>query len=157
MSPKISGRDGPILQMNARRSAFLVVVASVEVSIGLGLLFLPTIPFALLLGLEKSPAEAILVGRIAGAALLAIGVASWKARTDEPNSSQYGLLIGVLIYNAAVSVLLVYADLVLKVSGGMLWPTVVFHGVLAAWGSQLLRDIPGELRGKPATSRGGDP
>jgi hypothetical protein len=100
--------------MNATRKLFLIVIAAVEAATGLGLLLLPSVPFALLLGLESATVEAILVGRIAGAALLAIGVASWMARKDALNPSLVGLLIGILIYNTAVSILLVYAAAVLK-------------------------------------------
>jgi hypothetical protein len=130
--------------MNATRRVFLVVIAAVEAATGLGLLLLPSVPFALLLGLESATVEAIFVGRIAGAALLAIGAASWMARKDESNSSLFGLLVGILIYNTAVSILLVYAATVLKTTGVMLWPTVAFHALLAVWGGLLLRGIPGE-------------
>jgi hypothetical protein len=134
--------------MNAKRKLFLVVIASAEASIGLGLLFLPSVPFALLLGVESASVDATFVGRIAGAALLAIGVASWMARTDEFNPSLFGLLICILIYNTAVSILLVYAGAVLNMTGGMLWPTVAFHAILAVWGGLLLRGIPSEHRGE---------
>ncbi|RUT99986.1 hypothetical protein EOD23_24135, partial [Mesorhizobium sp. USDA-HM6] len=77
--------------MNAKRKLFLVVVAAVEAATGLGLLLLPSVAFALLLGLEGAAVEAIFVGRIAGAALVAIGVASWMARKDELNPSLFGL------------------------------------------------------------------
>ncbi|WP_147283625.1 hypothetical protein [Bosea caraganae] len=130
----------------------MVVVASVEAAIGLGLLVLPSIPFALLLGLESTAAEALLVGRIAGAALLAIGVASWMARGDALNRSLLGLLTGILIYNTAVSILLVYAGAILKMTGGLLWPTVAFHAILAGWGGLLLRGIPDELHGETQDS-----
>lgn len=143
--------------MNANRKFFFVVIASVEASIGLCLLVLPPVPLNLLLGLESATADVIFVGRIAGAALLAIGVASWMARTDGFNSSLFGLLIGILIYNTAVSILLAYAGAVLKMSGGMLWPTVAFHAILAVWGGLLLRGIPSELRGGTGDNRGADP
>jgi uncharacterized membrane protein YobD (UPF0266 family) len=94
--------------------------------------------------LENAAVDATFVARIAGAALLAIGAASWMARTDELNSSLFGLLIGILFYNTAVSILLVYASTVLKMTGVMLWPTVAFHAILAVWGSLLLRGIPSE-------------
>ena len=126
----------------------MVVIAWAEASIGLGLLFLPSVPFALLLGLESVAVDAIFVGRIAGAALLSIGAASWVARTDELNSSLFGLLIGILFYNTAVSILLVYAGTVLKMTGVMLWPTVAFHAILALWGGLLLRDIQNEHHGE---------
>ncbi|WP_192179779.1 hypothetical protein [Mesorhizobium amorphae] len=132
--------------MNATRKLFLVVIAAVEAATGLGLLLLPSVPFALLLGLESGTVETIFVGRIAGAALLAIGIASWIARQDELNPSLFGLLVGILIYNTGVAILLVYAGTVLKMTGVMLWPTVAFHAVLAVWGGLLLRGIPSELR-----------
>jgi hypothetical protein len=62
------------------KSLFLVT-ACVEAATGLCLLLLPTLVLAILLGLEPR-VETILVGRITGAALLAIGIASWTARTD---------------------------------------------------------------------------
>jgi hypothetical protein len=139
--------------MNATRNLFLVVIAAVEASTGLGLLLLPSVPFALLLGLESNTVDAIVVGRIAGAALLAIGVASWMARKDELNPSLFGLLIGILVYNTAVSILLLYAGAVLKMAGVMLWPTVVFHAILAVWSGLLL----GTVRGETVDNRGTDP
>jgi len=133
--------------MNAKRKLFLVVVAAVEAATGLGLLLLPSAAFALLLGLDSAAVEAIFVGRIAGTALLAIGVASWMARRDRVSHSLFGLLIGILIYNTGVSILLVYSAAVLKMTGVMLWPTVLFHALLAIWGGVLLGGIPSELRG----------
>jgi len=143
--------------MNAKRKLFLVVVAAVEAATGLGLLLLPSVAFALLLGLEGAAVEAIFVGRIAGAALVAIGVASWMARKDELNPSLFGLLIGILIYNTAVSILLLYAVAVLKIAGVMLWPTVVFHALLAVWGGGLLRGIPSEHREETSENRKAEP
>src|ERR1700692_4692019 len=143
--------------MNAKRKLFLVVIAAVEVPTGFGLLLLPSVPFALLLGLESDTVEGIFVGRIAGAALLAIGVASWMARKDELSSSLFGLLIGILIYNTAVSILLVYAGAVLKMTGGMLWPTVAFHAILVVRGAMLLRGTPSELSGETADNSGSEP
>ena len=58
------------------RKVFLLVTAFVEAATGLGLLILPAVLFGVLLGVEQPTVEATLVGRIAGAALLAIGVAS---------------------------------------------------------------------------------
>jgi uncharacterized membrane protein YobD (UPF0266 family) len=132
--------------MNAARKLFLIVIAVIETPTGFALLLLPSVPFALLLGLESDTVEAIFVGRIAGATLLAIGVASWMARKDKLNPSLFGLLIGILIYNTAVSILLVYAGAVLKMTGVMLWPMAAFHALLAVWSCLLLRGVPSELR-----------
>ncbi|CAN7144829.1 hypothetical protein [Bosea sp. LjRoot237] len=131
--------------MHAKRKLFLIVVASVEASIGIALLVLPSVPLALLLSLESATVETLFVSRIAGAALLAMGIASWIARTDELNPPLFGLLIGILIYNVAASILFVYAGAILKMTGHLLWPAVAFHASLAVWGGLLLRVIPGEL------------
>ena len=125
------------------RTLFLLVIAFAEAAIGLGLLFLPSVPFALLLGLENTAVETLLVGRVAGAALLAIGVASWMARGDASNPALSGLLTGILVYNAAVSILLVYAGTTLKMTGILLWPTIAFHVILSVWGLFVCRSKTG--------------
>jgi hypothetical protein len=119
--------------MHARnRKLLLFTTALVEAATGLCLIFLPSVLFAVLLGVDNPTVDATLVGRIAGAALLAIGTASWMARTDTLNPAMLGVLTGILIYNAAASTLLAFAGAVLKMTGVLLWPAVVIHVILAA-------------------------
>jgi hypothetical protein len=120
----------------------LLVTAFIEVGTGLLLLFLPSVPLALLLGVAQAAPEALLVGRVAGAALLAIGVASWLGRRDDRNPAQLGLLTGVLIYDGAAAVLLAGAGLFLNMAGIALWPAVVLHAALAVWCVVCLRVQP---------------
>jgi hypothetical protein len=115
------------------RLYLLIVTAFVEVGTGLLLLLLPSVPLALLLGLDDPAAETLFMGRVGGAALLAIGVASWLARRDQGGPAQQGLFIGVLIYDAGAASLLAYAGVVLRRAGIALWPAVVLHTSLAAW------------------------
>ncbi len=110
-----------------------IVTSIVEVGAGLALLAWPPIPLWLLLGSQEIALETLLVGRVAGAALFAIGVASWLARNDQRNPAQLGLLLAVLIYNLAVAAVLTYAGAVLAMAGIALWPAVGLHGVLAIW------------------------
>jgi hypothetical protein len=70
------------------RKLFLLVTALVEAATGLYLLLLPAILFAVLLSLGHATAGAIVVGRLAGAALLAIP--SWMARVDTHIPTQLG-------------------------------------------------------------------
>ena len=115
------------------RAYLFLITGIVEVGTGVVLLFLPSVPLALLLGVGKAASEALFVGRVAGAALLAIGVASWLARSDASSPAQLGVLIGVLIYDAVVAVLLGYAGTILGMVGFALWPAVVVHTGLAVW------------------------
>ena len=104
-----------------------------ETAAGLALLFVPNIVLVLLLGLTSAATETLLVGRVAGSALLAIGVACWLARNDARTPTQAGLLGGILIYNLAVTILLGWAGAVLAMTGICLWPGVALHAALAAW------------------------
>jgi hypothetical protein len=121
------------------RAALFIVTAVLEVGIGLLLLLVPAVPLAVLLGVEQAAPEALLVARIAGAALLAIGVASWLARGDERSAAQVGLLTGILIYDVGAAGLLAYAGIGLGMAGLALWPAVALHAVLAVWSLQSLR------------------
>jgi hypothetical protein len=111
----------------------LIVTACVEAGTGLCLLVLPDVPIALLLGLTWAAPEALLVGRVAGAALLSIGIASWLARNDQRTAAQLGLLAGILCYDVVAAVLLGVAGLALNMAGLALWPAVGLHASLAAW------------------------
>jgi len=115
------------------RKLFLSVTAFAEAATGLCLLILPAVLFAVLLGLDHATVDVIFIGRLAGAALLAIGIASWVARTDTRTPAQIGLLAGILSYNAAATLLLAYAGAVLKMMGVLLWPAVAIHAILAVW------------------------
>jgi hypothetical protein len=120
--------------MNATsRRRLLLITALVEVPTGLCLLFLPTVLFVFLLGLDQAASDTAFVGRLAGAALFAIGIASWIARADTLTTAQSGLLAGIFIYNAAAAVLLAYAGAVLNMAGLLLWPAAAIHSVLAVW------------------------
>jgi hypothetical protein len=115
------------------RKLLLLITAFVEAATGLCLLFLPAVLFAILFGLDPATADTIFVGRIAGVALLAVGIASWLARTATSTPAQRGLLTGLLIYNMAAAMLLAFAGAVLKMIGVLLWPAVALHAFLAVW------------------------
>jgi hypothetical protein len=114
--------------MSHRKGLFLVT-AVVEAATGAALLAVPAVPIALLLGLEQPAPEALFIARVAGAALLAIGVACGVGR----DPARLDLLLGVLVYDAAAALLLLYAALAAGWVGVALWPAVVLHLGLAAW------------------------
>ena len=125
-----------------RLKELLLVTAVVEVVTGLALLGLPAIVLAALLGIQPASVETLFVGRIAGAALLAIGVASFLARTDASLPAQRGLLTGILLYDALAAALLVYSGFVLRMVGLALWPAVVLHTLLGIWSVLALQAAP---------------
>ncbi len=123
-----------------------MATAFLEAGTGLLLLFVPAVAIALLLGVEEAAPEALLVARVAGVALLAIGVASWIARKGEQSAAQFGLFVGILIYDSATATRLAYAGLSLGMVGTVLWPAVVIHAALAVWCVLSLRSKPPAVR-----------
>jgi hypothetical protein len=113
--------------------SLLVVTGVVEAGTGLALLFDPLALMSLLLGAKSGSPEALFVARIAGAALLAIGVACGLASGDTGSRAQLGVLTGILVYNVAIILLLGYAGMFFRPVGVALWPAVVVHTALAAW------------------------
>jgi hypothetical protein len=99
----------------------LVFAAVGEVATGMALLIVPSLVGRLLLG-EDLAGIAIPVARVAGIALVALGIACW------PGPAR----IGMLTYSAAVTLFLAYLGLVGGVGGILLWPAVALHAILTA-------------------------
>ena len=113
--------------------SLLIVVAVIELAAGIALLIAPSVVAGLLLGATLDYPAAIVVGRVAGAALLAIGLICWLQREIGRGAAQTGLLVGLLVYNAAVSIVLAYTAQVDGTRAIGLWPAVVLHSLLAIW------------------------
>ena len=101
--------------------------AFAEVATGLALLIVPSLVGRLLLG-EELTGIAIPVARVAGIALIALGVACWPGPP----------LVGMLTYSAAVTLYLAYLGFAGGLTGILLWPAVVLHTILTA----LLTRVP---------------
>jgi len=111
---------------------FLTLTAIIEAATGLALIALPAIVVRLLLGAEISGAS-IPLGRVAGAALLALGAACWLARDDTQSRAARGLVVAMLMYNIPATAVLAFAGIALGLHGVALWPAVVLHAVMAVW------------------------
>jgi hypothetical protein len=119
----------------------LTLAAIIEAATGLALIAVPAIVVRLLLGAEISGAS-IPFGRVAGAALLALGVACWLARNDRQSRTARGLVVAMLVYNIVATAVLAFAGIGLGLHGVALWPAVVLHAVMAIWCIVCLRRSP---------------
>lgn len=110
-----------------------IASAVIELAAGLALIVSPALVASILIGAPfDTPADSV-VGRVTGAALLALGGACWLARNDEQNRAASGIVSGMLLYNAVVVLVLADAGVVLHLSGIGLWPAVVLHAAMAVW------------------------
>jgi hypothetical protein len=111
----------------------LATTAVIEAGTGLGILALPSEVASLMLGSSLDTAAAVAVARIAGVALLALGVACWLARHDKRGPSARGLVGAMVLYSAGVIAVLVHEAVGVAKAGIALWPTVVAHAAMGVW------------------------
>jgi hypothetical protein len=97
----------------------LVLTGALEAVTGLTLMIVPALVGRLLLGAELA-GVAVVVARVAGIALLALGVGCWPGPA----------LLGMLTYNALVTVYFAYLAIGGEWAGPLLWPVAGLHAVL---------------------------
>ena len=111
----------------------LIISAVIEAAVGVSLLVLPAFTTSSLLGAPIDTPIGFVAGRIAGAGLLALGIACWNARAGERDGAAKGVVIAMLFYNFAAVAVLVWAGIRLGLLGPLLWPTIVLHLALGVW------------------------
>jgi uncharacterized protein YndB with AHSA1/START domain len=116
--------------------SLLTITAILEAATGLSLLAAPSAVALLLLGASLETPAAQAVARIAGAALLALGVACWFARHDPGGGAARGIIAGMLLYNCGVVMVLFHGAMVGSgeaLRGVGLWPAAGLHSALGVW------------------------
>ena len=104
----------------------LGIAAAVETVTGLLLIVVPHLLAKLLLGVEVT-GVAVVIGRVAGIALLSLGVGCWFGRQEATGG---WALAAMLLYNVLVTLYLALVGLGAEFVGVLLWPAVVVHAVL---------------------------
>jgi hypothetical protein len=123
-------------------SRLLKLTALIEAATGLALMVVPSVVVRLLLGSPLDTSAAVMLGRVAGVALFALGVACWLARDDAQSRAARGLVAAMLLYNVATVAVLAFAGIGFGLHGVALWPAVVLHAVMAVWCIACLRRSP---------------
>ena len=123
-------------------SRLLKLTALIEAATGLGLIAVPSVVVRLLLGSPLETSAAVTLGRVAGAALLSLGVACWLTRGDTQNRAARGLVAAMFLYNVATVAVLAFAGIGFGLQGVALWPAVVLHAAMAVWCIACLRRSP---------------
>jgi hypothetical protein len=119
----------------------LIVSAWLEAVTGVALMVWPAPPVLLLVGAALDTTGGLIIARVAGAALLSLGLACWLARDDGRSGAARGLVAAMLFYNAAALAVLLYAGLGLKLSAIGLWPAALLHLALTVWCIACLRPV----------------
>jgi len=121
-----------------QQNRFLWVMTVLELLAGLALLLVPGFALAALLGTSSPAAETLGVSRLAGVALIAIGV---MAHSGSHGGASWWLFAGMLVYNVGAAAVLAYIGAGLGLAGPLLWPAVILHAGLTFWTLMNLRGI----------------
>jgi hypothetical protein len=100
----------------------LPIAAVAEAATGVALIVVPSLVGRLLLGADLT-GVANPVARVAGIALLALGIACFPSCTP---------LCGMLTYSVLATSYLFYLGVRGEWAGPLLWPAIVFHVILTA-------------------------
>ena len=115
------------------KNTILLVAAIAEAVTGLIVLAIPSIAVRALFGIEIAGA-AIIMSRIAGVALIGLGVACWPGRVGATlsgaNQGNIQQLYGMLTYSVLVTLYLIRIGIRGAPVGPLLWPAVIVHAVL---------------------------
>ena len=121
----------------------LALSAVIELGAGLGMLLLPSPLAVILLGSSLDTAVSATVARVAGLALIALGISCWFVRYDGKGRAARGVLGAMVLYNIGACALLVFVGAGLQLTGIGWWPAVLVHGALGVWCvASLIREKP---------------
>ena|SRR5271165_6203836 len=101
------------------------VSAAIEAATGIALIAVPELVGRVLLGVSLSE-SGVAVARLAGVALLSLGLACWPTANDINSSA----LRGLFVYNLLAAVYLGYLRASGEFAGFLLWPACALHAVL---------------------------
>ena len=107
-----------------------------EVGAGAALLLAPDLAIRLIFG-SSGTAPAVALTRVAGVAVLSLGVACWLARHDGTGAASRALMSAMLTYNAALVALVLTGSL--GSIGPLLSVVALLHGGMAVWFVLLMR------------------
>ena len=107
--------------MRTTTNQVLMLAALGEIATGVALMIVPSLVVRLLFS-DQIDGGAVPLARVAGIALIGLGVGCWPGPA----------LIGMLTYGALVTVYLVYVGIASHQTGVLLWPAVIVHLILTA-------------------------
>jgi hypothetical protein len=118
---------------------FLELSGILELGTGIFVLAAPALFTLILFGKVPDSPSGLACARIAGAALLSLGVACWLGRRSIQDGAVTAIIAAMLTYNVIVSALLLWLRYGADMTGIGLLPASALHIALAFWSSTLFR------------------
>jgi len=107
----------------------LTLSGGIEALVGVLVLVSPAMVVGVLLG-GPTDSTAVVLTRLFGAGVFALGLACLKARDDVRSTAGLAVAVGMTSYNILAAVLLVWAAVGLGLGGTLLWAAGISHAVI---------------------------
>jgi hypothetical protein len=118
--------------MKLTQARLLTIAAVLECLAGLAFALAPGAAVAVLFGAEPLR-DGLMLGRLAGVALLSLAIACWGARADRGSSTaRTGTLRAITFYNAGAGMLLIVWAATSQADGPVAWSVGILHLALAS-------------------------
>jgi hypothetical protein len=117
----------------------LEVSAIIEIATGIVLLVVPVLLASILLGSALDTAGGLAVARVAGVAIVSLGLACWFGSRDAHSRACLGIIAAMLVYNLGIVVLFVSLHYGAGMTGMGLLPVSALHAAMAVWCITCLR------------------
>jgi len=119
--------------------ALLTTTAIIEIGAGAAFVAVPASLAPILIGAPLDGPAGVVMARLAGWALVSLGVACWYGGRDAQSRAAVGIVAGMLVYNIATTGLLAIARFSLGLTSLGLLPAAALHAALALWCITCLR------------------
>jgi hypothetical protein len=127
----LSGADVAATRNVRIQRTLLMIATGVETLAGVGLVIVPDATMQILFG-GRPDSVGMMMGRVAGLALLALALACWGARSDAGGEARAATVGAITLYNAAGGILLVLFAATGQANGLGVWSAALCHLALAA-------------------------
>lgn len=118
-------------EMNVR--LLLEVITYIYVLTGVALVVFPAFVTGAVLGVSLTEPAALVVSRVAGTALLSLGIISWMVASEGRSKPGKSLVTGLAIYNTLIMMVMVYTITLQDFTSAGLWIVILLHALLAGW------------------------
>jgi hypothetical protein len=125
----------------------LFTTALIELGAGLAFLAIHSEAVNILFGGPLLTPPSLALGRLAGAALLALTIASGLASRAPQGGAAGGVVAGMTVYNLGAVFILAAAAIGLSPAGILLWPGLALHSGMTIWCIATLLSKPAETFG----------
>jgi hypothetical protein len=118
-------------EMNVK--LLLEAMAIINILAGVVMIVFPVFLSGAVLGVSLNEPAAIVVLRVAGVAILSLGIVCWMVASEGRSKPGKSLVTGLAIYNTLIMMIIAYTITIQNFTSPGLWVVILLHAIFAGW------------------------